>query len=265
MEPPHARRHPLRSRPGARPAGLAPGLQRAPRLHRPHLRPRAGVLYQRARREAELARVLYSTTRSLQFPRRGEAALEERGYLFHNDFIIFDEAHTLKAWRAGISGWRFPRQPALLAPPAVPSPHAEGIVAALRSGEAMKLVLEAEEESDSSSTGSSARSTSSAPGKSGCASRALPRLARPPAGPALPQPGRRRPRDRGRGLQGRDQKRPGGSDPARRVGEFIGRPAPITLLGRAEREAGDAPDLTARRSRWRRKLRSLIFRPTPPS
>ena len=30
-----------------------------------------------------------------------EAALEERGYLFHNDFIIFDEAHTLRRLQAG--------------------------------------------------------------------------------------------------------------------------------------------------------------------
>jgi len=43
-------------------------------------------------------RCSFSITRSFSiFLAGAEGALEERGYLFHNDFVIFDEAHTLES------------------------------------------------------------------------------------------------------------------------------------------------------------------------
>ncbi|HUB66457.1 MAG TPA: helicase C-terminal domain-containing protein [Candidatus Methylacidiphilales bacterium] len=106
--------------------------------------------YQRARREAETARVLVlNHSLFFNFLAGAEAALEERGYLFHNDFIIFDEAHTLEGVAARHLGLDLSHGSLRYLLHRLFHPRTQkGIVAALRSGEAMKLVLEAEEEAD---------------------------------------------------------------------------------------------------------------------
>jgi len=106
--------------------------------------------YQRARREAESARVLVlNHSLFFNFLAGAEAALEERGYLFHNDFIIFDEAHTLEGVAARHLGLDLSHGSLRYLLHRLFHPRTQkGIVAALRSGEAMKLVLEAEEEAD---------------------------------------------------------------------------------------------------------------------
>jgi len=106
--------------------------------------------YQRARREAESARILVlNHSLFFNFLAGAEAALEERGYLFHNDFIIFDEAHTLEGVAARHLGLDLSHGSLRYLLHRLFHPRTQkGIVAALRSGEAMKLVLEAEEEAD---------------------------------------------------------------------------------------------------------------------
>ncbi|MCE0497366.1 MAG: DEAD/DEAH box helicase family protein [Methylacidiphilales bacterium] len=106
--------------------------------------------YQRARREAESARVLVlNHSLFFNFLAGAEGALEERGYLFHNDFIIFDEAHTLEGVAARHLGLDLSHGSLRYLLHRLFHPRTQkGIVAALRSGEAMKLVLEAEEEVD---------------------------------------------------------------------------------------------------------------------
>jgi ATP-dependent DNA helicase DinG len=106
--------------------------------------------YQRARREAESARVLVlNHSLFFNFLAGAEASLEERGYLFHNDFIIFDEAHTLEGVAARHLGLDLSHGSLRYLLHRLFHPRTQkGIVAALRSGEAMKLVLEAEEEAD---------------------------------------------------------------------------------------------------------------------
>jgi ATP-dependent DNA helicase DinG len=106
--------------------------------------------YQRARKEAETAQVLVlNHSLFFNFLAGAEAVLEERGYLFHNDFIIFDEAHTLENVAARHLGLEISHGSLRYLLHRLFHPRTQkGIVAALRSGEAMKLVLEAEEEAD---------------------------------------------------------------------------------------------------------------------
>jgi ATP-dependent DNA helicase DinG len=106
--------------------------------------------YQRARREAESARVLVlNHSLFFNFLAGAESAPEERGYLFHNDFIIFDEAHTLEGVAARHLGIDISHGSLRYLLHRLFHPRTQkGIVAALHSGEAMKLVLEAEEEAD---------------------------------------------------------------------------------------------------------------------
>jgi ATP-dependent DNA helicase DinG len=106
--------------------------------------------YQNARKEAEAARVVVlNHSLFFNFLAGAEAVLEERGYLFHNDFIIFDEAHTLEGVAARHLGLEISHGSLRYLLHRLFHPRTQkGIVAALRSGEAMKLVLEAEEQSD---------------------------------------------------------------------------------------------------------------------
>ena len=106
--------------------------------------------YQRARKEAETAKVLVlNHSLFFNFLAGAEAAQEERGYLFHNDFIIFDEAHTLEAVAARHLGLEISHGSLRYLLHRLFHPRTQkGIVAALRSGEAMKLVLDAGEEAD---------------------------------------------------------------------------------------------------------------------
>lgn len=106
--------------------------------------------YQNARKEAEAARVVVlNHSLFFNFLAGSEAVLEERGYLFHNDFIIFDEAHTLESVAARHLGLEISHGSLRYLLHRLFHPRTQkGIVAALRSGEAMKLVLEAETESD---------------------------------------------------------------------------------------------------------------------
>jgi ATP-dependent DNA helicase DinG len=106
--------------------------------------------YQRARKEAEAAKVLVlNHSLFFNFLAGAEAALGERGYLFHNDFIIFDEAHTLEAVAARHLGLEISHSGLRYVLHRLFHPRTQkGIVAALHNGEAMKLVLEAQEEAD---------------------------------------------------------------------------------------------------------------------
>jgi len=106
--------------------------------------------YQRARKEAESARVLVlNHSLFFNFLAGAEGSLEERGYLFHNDFVIFDEAHTLESVAARHLGLEISHGSLRYLLHRLFHPRTQkGIVAALRSGEAMKLVREAEEEAD---------------------------------------------------------------------------------------------------------------------
>jgi ATP-dependent DNA helicase DinG len=106
--------------------------------------------YQRARKEAEMARILVlNHSLFFNFLAGSEAVLEERGYLYHNDFIIFDEAHTLEAVAARHLGLEISHGSLRYLLHRLFHPRTQkGIVAALHQGEAMKLVLEAEEEAD---------------------------------------------------------------------------------------------------------------------
>src|SRR5271155_3207055 len=106
--------------------------------------------YQRARREAESARVLVlNHSLFFNFLAGAEAALSESGYLFHNDFIIFDEAHTLESEAARHLGLEISHGSLRYLLHRLFHPRTQkGIVAALHSGDAMKLVLEAEDETD---------------------------------------------------------------------------------------------------------------------
>jgi len=106
--------------------------------------------YQRARKEAESAKILVlNHSLFFNFLAGGEIALEERGYLFHNDFIIFDEAHTLESVAARHLGLEISHGSLRYLLHRLFHPRTQkGIVAALHSGEALKLVRDAEEESD---------------------------------------------------------------------------------------------------------------------
>ena len=106
--------------------------------------------YQRARKEAETAQVLVlNHSLFFNFLAGAESAVEESGYLFHNDFIIFDEAHTLESVAARHLGLEISHGSLRYLLHRLFHPRTQkGIVAALRSGEAMKLVVEAEEEAD---------------------------------------------------------------------------------------------------------------------
>jgi len=106
--------------------------------------------YQRARKEAESARILVlNHSLFFNFLAGAEGSLEERGYLFHNDFIIFDEAHTLESVAARHLGLEISHGSLRYLLHRLFHPRTQkGIVAALHSGEAMKLVREAEEEAD---------------------------------------------------------------------------------------------------------------------
>lgn len=106
--------------------------------------------YQRARKEAESARILVlNHSLFFNFLAGAEAVLEERGYLFHNDFIIFDEAHTLEGVAARHLGLEISHGSLRYLLHRLFHPRTQkGIVTAMHNGEAMKLVLEAEEEAD---------------------------------------------------------------------------------------------------------------------
>jgi ATP-dependent DNA helicase DinG len=106
--------------------------------------------YQRARKEAESAKILVlNHSLFFNFLAGAEAALGERGYLFHNDFVIFDEAHTLESVAARHLGLEISHGSLRYLLHRLFHPRTQkGIVAALHSGDAMKLVLEAEEEAD---------------------------------------------------------------------------------------------------------------------
>ena len=106
--------------------------------------------YQRARKEADVAKVLVlNHSLFFNFLAGAEGTLEERGYLFHNDFVIFDEAHTLESVAARHLGLEISHGSLRYLLHRLFHPRTQkGIVAALHSGEAMKLVLEAEDEAD---------------------------------------------------------------------------------------------------------------------
>jgi ATP-dependent DNA helicase DinG len=106
--------------------------------------------YQRARKEADTAKILVlNHSLFFNFLAGAEGELAERGYLFHNDFVIFDEAHTLESVAARHLGIEISHASLRYLLQRLFHPRTQkGIVAALRSGEAMKLVLEAEEETD---------------------------------------------------------------------------------------------------------------------
>src|SRR6202012_1912632 len=106
--------------------------------------------YQRARKEAEAAKVLVlNHSLFFNFLAGAEAALTENGYLYHNDFIIFDEAHTLESVAARHLGLEISHGSLRYLLHRLFHPRTQkGIIAALHNGEAMNLVLQAEEESD---------------------------------------------------------------------------------------------------------------------
>jgi len=106
--------------------------------------------YQRARKEAESAKVLVlNHSLFFNFLAGADANSEENGYLFHNDFVIFDEAHTLESVAARHLGLEISHGSLRYLLHRLFHPRTQkGIVAALRDGEAMKLVLEAGDEAD---------------------------------------------------------------------------------------------------------------------
>jgi ATP-dependent DNA helicase DinG len=106
--------------------------------------------YQRARKEAELAKILVlNHSLFFNFLAGSDAVRQERGYLFHNDFIIFDEAHTLESVAARHLGLEISHSGLRYILQRLFHPRTQkGIVAALHQGEAMKLVLEAQDEAD---------------------------------------------------------------------------------------------------------------------
>jgi ATP-dependent DNA helicase DinG len=106
--------------------------------------------YQNARREAEAAKVLVlNHSLFFNFLAGAEDVLEERGYLFHNDFIIFDEAHTLESVAARHLGLEISHGGLRYLLHRLFHPRTQkGVVAALRSSEAMNLVLQAGDEAD---------------------------------------------------------------------------------------------------------------------
>ena len=106
--------------------------------------------YQNARKEAEAAKVLVlNHSLFFNFLAGVEDERMERGYLFHNDFIIFDEAHTVEAVAARHLGLEVSHGSLRYLLHRLLHPKTQkGIVAALRSGEAAKLVQEAEDQTD---------------------------------------------------------------------------------------------------------------------
>jgi len=106
--------------------------------------------YQRARKEADAAKILVlNHSLFFNFLAGAEGELDERGYLFHNDFVIFDEAHTLESVAARHLGLEISHGSLRYLLHRLFHPRTQkGIVVALHSGDAMKLVLEAAEEAD---------------------------------------------------------------------------------------------------------------------
>ncbi len=106
--------------------------------------------YQNARKEADLAKVLVlNHSLFFNFLAGAEGALEERGYLFHNDFVIFDEAHTLESVAARHLGLEISHGGLRYLLHRLFHPRTQkGIVAALHDGDAVKMVADAEEEAD---------------------------------------------------------------------------------------------------------------------
>jgi ATP-dependent DNA helicase DinG len=106
--------------------------------------------YQNARKEAEAAKVLVlNHSLFFNFLAGAEDVLEERGYLFHNDFIIFDEAHTLESVAARHLGLEISHGGLRYLLHRLFHPRTQkGIVSALRNSEAMNLVLQAGDEAD---------------------------------------------------------------------------------------------------------------------
>ncbi|HEV3271188.1 MAG TPA: helicase C-terminal domain-containing protein [Candidatus Methylacidiphilales bacterium] len=106
--------------------------------------------YQRARKEADAAKILVlNHSLFFNFLAGAEGELAERGYLFHNDFVIFDEAHTLESVAARHLGLDISHGGLRYLLHRIFNPRTQkGIVAALRSGEATKLAMEAEDEAD---------------------------------------------------------------------------------------------------------------------
>jgi ATP-dependent DNA helicase DinG len=110
----------------------------------------SACFYQQARKEAEMAKVLVlNHSLFFNFLAGAEGELTERGYLFHNDFVIFDEAHTLESVAARHLGLEISHGSLRYLLHRLFHPRTQkGIVAALHSGEAMKLVSEAEDHAD---------------------------------------------------------------------------------------------------------------------
>ncbi len=106
--------------------------------------------YQAARKEAEAAKVLVlNHSLFFNFLAGAEGTPEQRGYLFHNDFVIFDEAHTLESVAARHLGLEISHGSMRYLLHRLFHPRTQkGIVAALHDGAALKLVTEAEEEAD---------------------------------------------------------------------------------------------------------------------
>jgi ATP-dependent DNA helicase DinG len=106
--------------------------------------------YQRARKEADVAKILVlNHSLFFNFLAGAEGELAERGYLFHNDFAIFDEAHTLESVVARHLGLELSHGSLRYLLHRLFHPRTQkGLVNTLRSGDAMKLVLEAEDETD---------------------------------------------------------------------------------------------------------------------
>ena len=74
---------------------------------------------------------------------------QEGGILFKNDFVIFDEAHTMEQVASRHIGFeRVERAGALRVESPVESAHGKGLLATLRKGNAVKLVADILSESD---------------------------------------------------------------------------------------------------------------------
>ena len=106
--------------------------------------------YQNARKEAETAKVLVlNHSLFFNFLAGVEDDTDENGYLYHNDFVIFDEAHTLEGVAARHLGLDLSHGSLRYLLHRLFHPRTQkGIAAALRNGETVRLVKEAEEASD---------------------------------------------------------------------------------------------------------------------
>ncbi len=110
----------------------------------------AECFYQKARKEAESAKVLVlNHSLFFNFLAGAEDDTDENGYLFHNDFVVFDEAHTLESVAARHLGLELSHGGLRYLLHRLFHPRTQkGIAAALRNGETVKLVQEAEDASD---------------------------------------------------------------------------------------------------------------------